>query len=198
MMNRRPALFILAAPLVLAACGGSTETAPSSAAPAAQQTTAAPGSAVAPAPAASAPTTAAGAPAAAPPASAPPASPTPTKLNLNTATREQLLTVPNAGDRMAREFLEYRPYRSIGQFRREIGKYVSQEQVTAYERYLYVPVDPNAADADTLLQLPGMTAPIAQQLIAARPFASPDAFVARLGQLTTPDQAAAARAYLTA
>jgi DNA uptake protein ComE-like DNA-binding protein len=118
------------------------------------------------------------------------------KLNLNTATREQFLTVPNVGDRMVREFMEYRPYRSILQFRREIGKYVSQDQVAAYEKYVFVPVDPNQADAETLRQLPGVDAGIATQLIAARPYASADAFLAKLGQLVSTDQAAAARAYL--
>lgn len=120
----------------------------------------------------------------------------PAKLNLNTATREQLLTVPNAGERMVREFLEYRPYTTIGQFRREIGKYVSQDQVAAYERYLFVPVDPNRADADTLQQLPGVDATIAAQLIAARPYASADAFLAKLSEYVGPAQAAAARSYL--
>jgi DNA uptake protein ComE-like DNA-binding protein len=118
------------------------------------------------------------------------------KLNLNTATREQFLTVPGVGDRMVREFLEYRPYRSIQQFRREIGKYVSQEQVAAYEQYVYVPVDPNAADAETLRQLPGIDAAAAAQLVAGRPYASTEAFLARLGQYVAPEQTAAARAYL--
>ena len=48
--------------------------------------------------------------------------------------------------------MEYRPYVSIRHFRREIGKYVSDEQVAAYEQYVYVPVDPNSADAETLMQ----------------------------------------------
>ena len=30
--------------------------------------------------------------------------------------------IPGAGDRMTREFEEYRPYTSIGQFRGEIGE----------------------------------------------------------------------------
>ncbi|MBI3967764.1 MAG: hypothetical protein HY329_19160 [Chloroflexi bacterium] len=119
-----------------------------------------------------------------------------TQLNLNTATREQFLTVPNVGDRMVREFFEYRPYRSIGQFRREIGKYVSQEQVAAYEQFVFVPVDPNNADADTLRQLPGVDANVAAQLSAGRPYASTDAFMAKLGQLVTAEQATTARAYL--
>jgi DNA uptake protein ComE-like DNA-binding protein len=47
-----------------------------------------------------------------------------TKFNLNTASEADFLTIPNVGNRMVREFMEYRPYTSIGQFRREIGKYV--------------------------------------------------------------------------
>jgi len=132
------------------------------------------------------------------PAAAGPAATAPTKLNLNTATREQFLSVPGVGDRFVREFEEYRPYTTIAQFRRELGKYVSQDQVAAWERYLYVPVDPNKADAATLQQLPGVSAEIAGQLIAARPYASTEAFTAKLAQLTSADQATAARAYLVA
>ena len=121
---------------------------------------------------------------------------TPPRLNLNTATREQFLTVPNVGDRMVREFFEYRPYVSILQFRREIGKYVSAEQVTAYEQYVYVPVSPNDADAPTLQQLPGVDDAVAAQLIAGRPYAAPDDFLARLAQSVTADQAAMARTML--
>ena len=126
-----------------------------------------------------------------------PAAQAPAKLNLNTATREQFLTVPNVGDRMVREFLEYRPYTSIQQFRREIGKYVSQEQVAAYEQYVFVPVDPNQADAETLRQLPGVDAAVASQLIAGRPYASVEAFLAKLGQYVAAGQIAATRGYLT-
>jgi DNA uptake protein ComE-like DNA-binding protein len=120
----------------------------------------------------------------------------PARLNLNTATREQFLTVPNVGDRMVREFLEYRPYTSIQQFRREIGKYVAADQVAAYEKYLFVPVNPNQADAETLGQLPGVDATLADQLVAGRPYASTDAFLSRLGQSLSTEQVAAARALL--
>ena len=129
-------------------------------------------------------------------AAAKPAATVAAKLNLNTATREQLLTIPNMGDRMVREFFEYRPYLSIQQFRREIGKYVSQDQVAAYEQYVFVPIDPNNADADTLQQLPGVDASIASQLAAGRPYATADAFLTNLGQYLAPDQVAAALAYL--
>jgi DNA uptake protein ComE-like DNA-binding protein len=49
-------------------------------------------------------------------------------INLNTATREEILLVPGAGPRMAREFAEYRPWKSWAQFEKEIGKYVGRRQ----------------------------------------------------------------------
>jgi len=118
------------------------------------------------------------------------------KLNLNTATADDFLTVPGVGNRMVREFLEYRPYVSIEQFRREIGKYVSDAEVAAYEQYVFVPVDINAADAATLMQLPGVNETIAADLIAGRPFASTADFLTSLASQVTAEQAAQAEAYL--
>ncbi len=59
-------------------------------------------------------------------------------LDPNTASRDELLTIPGVGDRMAHEFEEYRPWRSIGQFRREIGKYVDDHEVARLERYIVI------------------------------------------------------------
>jgi DNA uptake protein ComE-like DNA-binding protein len=126
----------------------------------------------------------------------PVATPAMTKINLNTGTDEQFLTVPGVGDRFVREFKEYRPYTSITQFRLQLGKYVSQDQVKEWEKYVYVPVDPNKADVGTLKQLPGVTDAIAKQLIAGRPYASNAAFLAALAKHITPAQLATAKAYL--
>lgn len=119
------------------------------------------------------------------------------KLNLNTVTEEQLMaTIPNFPSRMVREFEEYRPYVSIQQFRKEIGKYVSAEQVTAWEQYVYVPIDVDAADAATLQQIPGVDAAVADTLIAARPYGGAAAFTTKLATLIPQDQATAAQAYV--
>ena len=42
------------------------------------------------------------------------------------------------GQRMLHEFKEYRPYKSMEQFRREIGKYVSKQEVARLERYVTI------------------------------------------------------------
>ena len=60
-------------------------------------------------------------------------------LNLNTATAEEIELIPGVGGRMRHEFEEYRPYRGIEQFRREIGKYVDEAEVARLERYVTIP-----------------------------------------------------------
>jgi DNA uptake protein ComE-like DNA-binding protein len=59
-------------------------------------------------------------------------------IDLNTATDEDILSIPGMGPRMLREFKEYRPYTSIEQFRREIGKYVDAKELSRLERYVTI------------------------------------------------------------
>ena len=120
------------------------------------------------------------------------------KVKLNTATAADFLKLPNVGNNMVREFNEYRPWTSILQFRREIGKYVDAATITGFEQYVYVPVSANSADADTLMQLPGVDKTISAQLIASRPYASNDTFLANLTKLVGADNATLAKTYLAA
>ncbi|NOT25264.1 MAG: hypothetical protein HOP16_04090 [Acidobacteria bacterium] len=59
-------------------------------------------------------------------------------IDLNTASDADILTIPGIGNRMLREFKEYRPYKAMEQFRREMGKYVSKEEVARMERYVTI------------------------------------------------------------
>ena len=59
-------------------------------------------------------------------------------IDLNTATRAEILLIPGVGRRMAHEFEEYRPYKAMAQFRREMGKYVDKEEVARLERYVTI------------------------------------------------------------
>ena len=57
-------------------------------------------------------------------------------IDLNGATREEIMAVPGMSERMAHEFEEYRPYADLDQLRREIGKYVDENEVARLERYV--------------------------------------------------------------
>jgi DNA uptake protein ComE-like DNA-binding protein len=59
-------------------------------------------------------------------------------IDLNTATAAEILLIPGVGRRMQHEFEEYRPYTSIEQFRREIGKYVDKNEVARLEQYVTI------------------------------------------------------------
>ena len=59
-------------------------------------------------------------------------------IDLNSASDAEILLIPGIGSRMLHEFKEYRPYTSIEQFRREIGKYVDSDEVARLEKYVSI------------------------------------------------------------
>jgi DNA uptake protein ComE-like DNA-binding protein len=64
------------------------------------------------------------------------------RLDLNSATDQEILAIPGIGKRMLHEFKEYRPYKSMDQFRREIGKYIDKDkreaELARLERYVTI------------------------------------------------------------
>jgi len=60
-------------------------------------------------------------------------------VNLNTATDEEILSIPGAGARMVREFKEYRPWKTKAQFDKEIGKYVGEKETNRLWRFVTIP-----------------------------------------------------------
>jgi DNA uptake protein ComE-like DNA-binding protein len=59
-------------------------------------------------------------------------------INLNTATDDDILSIPGAGARMVREFKEYRPWKTKAQFDKEIGKYVGAKETERLWRYVVI------------------------------------------------------------
>ena len=59
-------------------------------------------------------------------------------VNLNTASDDDILSIPGAGRRMVREFKEYRPWKSQAQFEKEIAKYVDAKEVKRLWRFVVI------------------------------------------------------------
>jgi DNA uptake protein ComE-like DNA-binding protein len=57
-------------------------------------------------------------------------------IDLNKAPRNQIMLIPGMTRRMAHEFEEYRPYKSLDQFNKEIGKYVDAAEVARLRSYV--------------------------------------------------------------
>jgi len=93
-------------------------------------------------------------------------------INLNTATSEEILLVPGAGRRMAREFAEYRPWKTWAQFDREIGKYVGPEATAKLAQFTFIPMNANTASDADLMTVPGANAAWADKVKKGRPYKS--------------------------
>jgi DNA uptake protein ComE-like DNA-binding protein len=59
-------------------------------------------------------------------------------IRLNSASDADILSIPGAGQRMVREFKEYRPWKTREQFLKEIGKYVGEKEATRMWRYVVI------------------------------------------------------------
>ncbi len=104
-------------------------------------------------------------------------------LDLDAATREEILLVPGVGKRMAHEFEEYRPYTGgLVQFRKEIGKYVDAKELARLEQYVYVRLPLNTAADDDLLAIPGVGKRMLHEFKEYRPYASLAQFRREIGK----------------
>jgi DNA uptake protein ComE-like DNA-binding protein len=103
-------------------------------------------------------------------------------INLNTASREEILLVPGIGPRFLREFLEYRPYKSLAQWEREMGKYVKADEVARMGQYVFVPIDLNTATDEDILTLPGVGRRMVREFKEYRPWKTIEQFRREIGK----------------
>jgi len=118
-------------------------------------------------------------------------------INLNTASRAEILLIPDLSERMAHEFEEYRPYTSLEQFRREIGKYVDAAEVARLEQYVFVPLDLNSATREAFLTIPGVGERMVHEFEEYRPYTSFEQFRREIGKYVDVDEVARLERYMT-
>jgi DNA uptake protein ComE-like DNA-binding protein len=118
-------------------------------------------------------------------------------LNLNTATREEMALIPNMGPRMMREFEEYRPYRAMSQFRREMAKYVDAKEVARLEQYVFVPLALNTASDEDLLTIPGLGSRMLREFKEYRPYRNIEQFRREIGKYVDAKEVARLESYVT-
>lgn len=118
-------------------------------------------------------------------------------INLNTATREEILLIPGAGERMAHEFEEYRPWRSFAQFDREIGKYVGPEETARLAQYGFIPINLNSASDEDILSIPGLGERMLHEFKEYRPYRTMEQFRREMGKYVGEEEVARLERYVT-
>ena len=119
-------------------------------------------------------------------------------VNLNLAPREEIMLIPRAGRRMAREFDEYKPYTGgYAQFRREIGKYVNEQEVAHLEQYTFIPIDLNTASDSAILSIPGSGPRVLREFKEYRPYPNIEKFRREMGKYWNEKEVARLERYVT-
>jgi DNA uptake protein ComE-like DNA-binding protein len=119
------------------------------------------------------------------------------QINLNTASDAEILTIPGLGNRMLEEFKEYRPYKALSQFRREIGKYVDDKEVSRLEQYVFVPINLNSASDADILSIPGMGQRMLREFKEYRPYKAMAQFRREIGKYVDDKEVARLERYVT-
>ena len=119
------------------------------------------------------------------------------QINLNTATQEEILLIPGVGKRMLHEFEEYRPYKTLAQFRKEIGKYVDQKELARLEQYVFVPIHLNTASDEDILSIPGMGKRMLREFKEYRPYKNIEQFRKEIGKYVDKKEVARLERYVT-
>jgi DNA uptake protein ComE-like DNA-binding protein len=119
------------------------------------------------------------------------------QLNLNTAPKQEILLIPGVGERMLHEFEEYRPYRGLAQFRREIGKYVDDKEVARLEQYVFAPINLNTASDEDILSIPGVGKRMLHEFKEYRPYKNIEQFRREIGKYVDDKEVARLERYVT-
>jgi len=118
------------------------------------------------------------------------------QINLNAASKEEIMLIPGMGARMLREFNEYRPYKSLAVFRKEIGKYVKPDELARLEQYVFVPINLNTASDADILSIPGLGNRMLREFKEYRPYRSMAQFRREIGKYVNGKEVARLERYV--
>src|SRR5580765_3124019 len=111
-------------------------------------------------------------------------------INLNTATRDEILLIPGIAQKMAHEFDEYRPWKTWAQFDKEIGKYVGKEETDRLKQYVFIPVNLNTATDENIMSIPGAGRRMVREFKEYRPWKTKEQFEKEIGKYVGPKETA--------
>jgi DNA uptake protein ComE-like DNA-binding protein len=120
-------------------------------------------------------------------------------VNLNTATDDELRAIPAAQPaRIVREFKEYRPFKTLSDFHREMRKYWDEAEVARLEQYVFVPIKLNTATDEEILSIPAAQPNrVLREFKEYRPYDNIEKFRKEMGKYWDAKEVARLERYLT-
>ena len=118
-------------------------------------------------------------------------------INLNTGTAPEILLIPRVAKRMTREFEEYRPWVSMAQFDKEIGKYVGAEETNRLKLYVFIPLDLNTATDEQFKTIPNLGGNMLREFKEYRPWKTKAQFDKEIGKYVGPKETARLWRFMT-
>jgi len=118
-------------------------------------------------------------------------------INLNHASKEEILLIPGVGNRMLHEFEEYRPYNNLAKFDKEISKYVKADELARLAQYVFVPLNLNSASDDDLNSIPGMSRRMLREFKEYRPYKNIEQFRKEIGKYVDAKEVARFERFVT-
>src|SRR5262245_31467531 len=103
-------------------------------------------------------------------------------INLNKASKDEIMLIPGIGQKMLHEFEEYRPYKSLAVFHKEIGKYVDEKELARLEQYVFVPINLNSASDEDIQTIPGLGRRMLREFKEYRPYKNIEQFRKEIGK----------------
>jgi DNA uptake protein ComE-like DNA-binding protein len=118
-------------------------------------------------------------------------------VNLNKASKDEIMLIPGMGQKMLHEFDEYRPYKSLAVFHKEIGKYVDEKELARLEQYVFVPINLNTSSDEDIQTIPGLGRRMLREFKEYRPYKNIEQFRKEIGKYVNEKELARLERYVT-
>ncbi|WP_119165609.1 helix-hairpin-helix domain-containing protein [Algihabitans albus] len=118
------------------------------------------------------------------------------RLNPNTATATELADVDGLPEAVAQAIVEARPFERTAQFDAVVSSEVEGDQKPRIYEQLFLPVDLNAATAEEIALIPGMTSRMIHEFEEYRPYGDIEQFNREIGKYVDDAEVARLRSYV--
>jgi DNA uptake protein ComE-like DNA-binding protein len=118
-------------------------------------------------------------------------------LNANTATAEELASLPHMDEVLADVVLGNRPFVTIGELHHLLSADLDEERLEELYAHLFVPINLNEAKRSDILLIPGVGKRMAHEFEEYRPYSDIEQFRREMGKYVDEAEVARLEEYVT-